>query len=74
MAEEWRLEKMSTSWIWDLKVVKVESPDYDNISSLSRCEATRRSPTRRSQLCFCQTDDWTAAGNGFFGTLISPKD
>ena len=26
------------------------------------------------QLCFCQTDDWTAAGNGFFGTLISPKD
>ena len=21
MAEEWRLEKMSTSWIWDLKVV-----------------------------------------------------
>ena len=31
-AEKWRLERLflSTPWIWDLKVIKVESPDYDN--------------------------------------------
>ena len=31
-AEKWRLERMfmRTPWIWDLKVIKVESPDYDN--------------------------------------------
>ena len=32
-AEKWRLERMflRTPWIWDLKVIKVESPDYDNV-------------------------------------------
>ena len=32
-AEKWRLERMfmRTPWIWDLKVILVESPDYDNI-------------------------------------------
>ena len=32
-SEKWRLERMfmKTPWIWDLKVILVESPDYDNI-------------------------------------------
>ena len=32
-AEKWRLERMflRTPWIWDLKVIKVESPDYDKV-------------------------------------------
>ena len=32
-AEKWRLERMfmRTPWIWDLKVILVESPDYVNI-------------------------------------------
>ena len=32
-AEKWRLERLflSTPWIWDLKVILVESPDYDDL-------------------------------------------
>ena len=32
-SEKWRLERMfmRLPWIWDLKVILVESPDYDNI-------------------------------------------
>ena len=32
-SEKWRLERMfmKTPWIWDLKVILLESPDYDNI-------------------------------------------
>ena len=47
--------------IWNLKVIKVESPIMTITSwfPLLRYGATRRSPC---QLCLCQTDDWTEAG------------
>ena len=50
--------------IWDVKLIKVESPDYDNSIMVNFVEIGR---TRRSlcQLCLSQTDDWTTAGNGF---------
>ena len=56
--------------IWDLKTIKVESPDHDNNTMVPFVEvygATRRSPC---QLCLCQTDDWTA-GNGFQTNILA---
>ena len=62
---------MRTPLIWDLKVIKVESPDYDNnmmVPFVLSYGATRRSPC---QLCLCQIDDWTAAGNGFYTNILA---
>ena len=47
-SEKWRLERMfmKTPWIWDLKVILVESPDYDNIMvPFVMILSKKRSPT-----------------------------